>query len=85
MNYNISIKLPDNFNIPVITPKKETISLPNNSGQISLVPTINKNQWNETININTTPKILNPEQYNQLQNIKQKISSPETRTFLLKQ
>ena len=123
--YNISVQLPEDFNRQLITPQKERVSLPNDSGSIDLLPMFEqraeskeqrksdqwsvtsgqlekkgeresdqwsvvgdqlkkKRYWNEKVYINTKPSIFNPEQYNEILNIDKKISSPSTRTILLR-
>ena len=88
--YNVNIQLPENFTEKTITPQKEIIILPNNAGKIDFQPmpknekTENRGQWNEKVNIKIQPSIFNPEQYNEILNINQKILSPSIHTILLK-
>ncbi len=89
--YDIKVKFPQDFKKEVITPRKEKISLPNNSGKIKLSTssgdgkeqTTSGREWNQKVNINLQPSIFNPEQYNEMLKIDQKISSPSIHTILL--
>ena len=85
--YNINVMLPKNFGKEIITPQEERVIFPNNSGKIDLKPSFGEKitgQWNEKVNIKIQPSIFNPEQYNEILKVNERISSPSTHTILLK-
>ncbi|HJO95148.1 MAG TPA: hypothetical protein QF753_17260, partial [Victivallales bacterium] len=87
--YNIIINnyiyLPSNMNKILISPKNKNISLPNKSGNINISSRFNefKKSINEQIKITSKPSIISPEGYQDLLNIKEKISSKSNNTYLL--
>ena len=87
--FNINIIFPPKFNSLVISPSQHEIPLPNKSGRINQNITYepsNKQEveWSGKTILSIQPAILSAEQYNDLINVNQKITSPSNNTIMLK-
>jgi len=86
ISYNIEASLPSEYTKKIIIPNTETISFPNNSGDIQFdhITDVGKNIWKEMVSFKCKPSIFTTEQYDAILTIDKEISQPITHTILLK-
>ncbi len=91
--YNINITFPSEYKDLVISPTLYNISLPNKSGNLQQKIMYESSEQStdrkgvsclDKIKVNIKPTILSAEQYDELIDINQKVTSPSSNTIMLK-